>query len=554
MRRGSLLVFASFLLASLGFAQEDELSLTWPKLIESDEGTLIVHQPTIENFANGTVTGRSAVVLEPVEGDDEQVFGAARFSATTTGTAGSESVDVSRITVDQLEFPDSESAAIARRIIESAVSDVSVSVPTAYLERGVQLSGIQQRQQQQAKFNTDAPMVYVESEPTLLVLIDGDPTLTSTSQRGVTRVANTPFDLLRLDSTDKYYLRAGDNWFVADGVLEPWQVESTPPQAVKTVAEQGRRDVELPDAADIPDAPSQIIVSTDPAMLVQVDGEPDLSAIEGTDLLYVRNTASDVLYHIPSQAYYLHDLGRWYRSRDLNDPSGWAAVSLERLPQSLKNIPLDSPLADIRESVPGTPESQQAAIEAQIPQTAQVDRDSASLDVTYQGEPDFQAIEGTDLTYATNTQYPVVYADDSYYSVHDGVWFNSYAPYGPWRVASYVPSSIYGIPSWHPLYPITYVYLTYATPRYAYFSYWPGYTGRYNHFGHVYFGTGWRYSRYYWNHYDPWYWGSHYYGSSYLPGFSFFINITFRDRDHYYDRYRYSRYRYDRHRRYNRRA
>ena len=56
--------------------------------------------------------------------------------------------------------------------------------------------------------------------------------------------------------------------------------------------------------------------------------------------------------------------------------------------------------------MPGTTEAADALADTQIPQTTAVKRDQ-TLEVTYDGEPKFKAIEGTGMAYATNTSFSV---------------------------------------------------------------------------------------------------------------------------------------------------
>lgn len=58
------------------------------------------------------------------------------------------------------------------------------------------------------------------------------------------------------------------------------------------------------DEAEAPAVPT-IIVSTKPAELIQANGEPEYAPIDGTDLLYMSNSESDVLMHIGMQDYFV---------------------------------------------------------------------------------------------------------------------------------------------------------------------------------------------------------------------------------------------------------
>src|SRR5881275_2712007 len=79
------------------------------------------------------------------------------------------------------------------------------------------------------------------------------------------------------------------------------------------------------------------------------------------------------------------------------------------LPADFAKIPADGPKANVRVSIPGTPEAHEAAIANSIPQTATVKISEAKLTVTYDGAPKFVPLPGTKgLTYAANCALPVI--------------------------------------------------------------------------------------------------------------------------------------------------
>ena len=143
----------------------------------------------------------------------------------------------------------------------------------------------------------------------------------------------------------------------------------------------------------------------------------------------------------------------------------------------------------------GTPESQEAVIANDIPQTAEVERAEAQLTVTYDGEPRWAQIEETLLAYAINSATPVIRVDPmNYYAVDNGIWFAAPSPFGPWLVASYMPEAIYTISPSSPVYYVTYVRVYDSTPDVVYEGYTPGYLGSYGSDDDVVvYGTGYDY-------------------------------------------------------------
>ena len=109
--------------------------------------------------------------------------------------------------------------------------------------------------------------------------------------------------------------------------------------------------------------------------------------------------------------------GRWYKAPALKGP--WSYVASDELPKSFKDIPKDSDSADVLAYVAGTLEAREAVLDAQIPQTATVKRGSVDLDVEYDGDPQFQAIDGTSLYRAVNTADQVIKDGETYYLVRD---------------------------------------------------------------------------------------------------------------------------------------
>jgi len=157
--------------------------------------------------------------------------------------------------------------------------------------------------------------------------------------------------------------------------------------------------------------------------------------------------------------------------------------------------------------VPGTQQALEAAISAQIPRMAEVKRDDAKLEVTYDGTPEFKAIEGSEAVYyAVNTSLDVFRVDDRFYCCYDGVWFISNVAEGPWSVCEKVPAEIYTIPSSSPKHRVTYVYVYKSTPTVVYCGYTSGYVGVVVVSGLVIWGTAWRIHRHrsYWRHHYHW--------------------------------------------------
>lgn len=196
--------------------------------------------------------------------------------------------------------------------------------------------------------------------------------------------------------------------------------------------------------------------SDKPTELILFKGNPEYNKIEGANLMWAKNTESWVFQDSSDNQFYFLVSGRWFRAPKLDGPWSYAGNDL---PADLKNIPLDFEAADVLASVPGTDEAEGAVLLAQVPTEAVVKRSEAEqkVKVAYQGDPQFQPIEGTSMSYASNTSSDIIKVENKYYLCQDAVWFVSDSATGPWKVTTNVPDAIYTIPSSSPAYRVTYV-------------------------------------------------------------------------------------------------
>ncbi len=102
-------------------------------------------------------------------------------------------------------------------------------------------------------------------------------------------------------------------------------------------------------------------------------------------------------------------------------------------------------------AVAGTDEARLAALEASMPRKATIARSQGQIvTVLYEGDPEFQPIEGTSIQRAVNSAHEVLLIGNLYYLCANAVWYVAEAPKGPWSVADAVPIDIYSIPPTSP--------------------------------------------------------------------------------------------------------
>jgi hypothetical protein len=323
------------------------------------------------------------------------------------------------------------------------------------------------------------------------------------------RVINTPFTILLDTGSKTYYLNAdAKTWYQATDITGDWIIASSVPKDVATRApeeveteEVEPEEVDAEEKPEEPGPPPKVYVATEPTELISSSGEPEYTPIDGTELMYMSNTDSDVLMNLNGLDKYVLLSGRWYMSDSLDGP--WTWVAGEDLPADFAKIPEDNDMGTVLYAIPGTELAQEAVLDAQIPQTAVVNRKTATLEVEYDGEPKFEPIEGTALTYATNTPTPVIKHASAYFAVDEGVWFVAGKPTGKWQAATEVPNEIYTIPPESPMYFVTFVKVYSYNDDEVNVGYTSGYTGTYVYNTTVVYGTGYYYPGWYGTYYYP---------------------------------------------------
>ena len=491
----------------------------WPRIISSGQTRITVYQPQIDSFDGFSLAGRAAVAVTE-KTDAPPIYGIVQVSAAVHIDKDDRLVTLDRFTVKSAAFPGaSDKGQQWSSLIQSRAARLN-PIALERFEAALAVSEAERRADSIAVKN-DPPVVLVSMVPSMLILVDGDPAYREVTGTSLTRVLNTR-PLLLKDGAGRHYLKIFDGWMEAPVLAGPWAVTTKPPADLDSALKiaVGEKVVDLlvgGDPNDPKTAPSlkqqapQIFVETRPAELLVFEGSPTYTPIEGTRLMYAQNTTGHLFIHADNQLAYILVSGRWFSGpTTLKGP--WTFVPADTLPKHFPQIPDNSPTENVKASIPGTEQAQEAVVANSVPQTAQVKRSEAKFAPAFDGDPKLAPIDETTLQYVVNASAPIVALGSpaEYFGVQNGVWFVSNSLGGPWLVATTVPAEIYSIPASSPLHYVTYVKIYDATPESVIVGYTPGYTGAYVSSGCVVYGTGY--------YYTPWI-GSYWYGPPYTYGF-----------------------------------
>ena len=467
----------------------------WPREMKIANAVITVFQPQLETFDNNKLTCRAAVSIKRKKREKTD-YCAIWMKAVVDTDKATRVVKLRDLSITKIAYPGvsekvkkSLGEIIRKHILKA---DLSISLDRLL----AMLDVVEKQKKTDTKFDDNVPGFLFSKDPAVLVSIDGEPVMRDVGD-GISQIANTRF-LIALDSNNKkYYLQCAGRWFAAEKLSGPWATVSQVPEKIAAL---GNKDDSTEKTADSEDVP-KIFVSMKPAVLIQSNGEPEVAKIPDTNLSYLKNSDSDVFRDDSTMKLYALASGRWFTADKKEGP--WVYIASDKLPKDFSEIPENSPKSGILASVAGTQEAKDAVMESYIPQTATIKRGGVSLDIEYDGEPEFKPIDGTSMEYAVNTQTPVVKLNNKYYACDNGAWYESDSPKGKWDVCVTVPDEIYSIPPSCPIYNATFVKVYDSDDDSVDVGYTSGYDDSYVYGGAIVYGTGYCYRRWWRHHWWP---------------------------------------------------
>jgi hypothetical protein len=428
----------------------------WPREKNSNGMRLLVYQPQVDDWKDfQELSWRMAVSLTPKSG--KEVVGVVEMKGNTDVDNVSKAVTITNPQVTSTYYPsldqpakenlDQSFKSFVPPTISISLYRLIASLPMREPPKGVEL-------------NNEPPKIFVGYRPSVLLSVDGEPTLSEVPQTNLKFVVNTQWPLFFDGANSSYYMPVGQQWMTAKSLDGQWSPTKKLPQDMSKLAQDKEWSTLkkiIPPPAKSDGVTPAVFYSDKPAEVILFDGQPVYAQIPDTQLTYATNTNSVVFVFAPTQQFYYLTAGRWFRTNDLqNGP--WTYATPE-LPPDFAKIPQSNPASAILSSVPGTDEAKDAVLLAQVPtrMTIKPNEAQAKVKVEYAGDPKFEPIKGTSMSYASNTKDKVIKLEGVYYLCLQGIWFMAPTPNGQWTTCMSVPQEIYTIPSSSPVYNVTYV-------------------------------------------------------------------------------------------------
>jgi hypothetical protein len=494
----------------------------WPRGYSGPSGAnIVLYQPQVASWETQKHMVAYAAVSYLPKGEQKPTLGTLKVETDTRVSLEQRLVRFSALKITEANFQ-----SLAKEQTQEIIAEVEKTIPAEdrfiALDRVLAYVDKSQIVPHNAEgIKADPPRIFFSKRAAVLVNVDGDPIWSPIKENDLKFAVNSNWDLFSYGPTKTYYLRNDTTWLKTSNLTGgQWMPAGKLPESFKKLpSDNNWKDVKanLP-GKDANPAPT-VFLSTQPAELIMLQGEPHYTKVEGTGLLWVSNTESDVFRLGKNGLVYYLVTGRWFSAPDFNGPWTFATTSL---PEDFKKISLEHPRSRVLASVPGSEQAAEAVLLAQVPQTARVNKKELKApEVAYQGSPEFKPIEGTSLQRAVNTDKDIIKVGDLYYMCFEGVWFMGKSATGPWEVTSSIPKQIYEIPASSPAYNVTYVTVEDDDNDWVTFAAVAGYTGMMIAWGCSVWGTGWYYPSYVgWGGFYPAYypaWRTYGYGSWYNP-------------------------------------
>ncbi len=432
--------------------------IVWPMTIAPAGGTIVLYEPQVRTWPQyREMTGIAAVAVTMTAGA-APAYGTLTFTSLASADVPAGVVSLVNPTIQATTWPTasaSDGAALDAFVRANLHVEGKPLLPLAMV-----LASLPKAQRPKPPVRTNPPVIYMSQHPAVLVQFQGHPAFAPIPGTALTYATNTDWDVVHDPATSLYYLREKDGWYSAPSGAGPFTPTVAPASFAKIPATGAWKNlhaaIKLPKPSGT--VVTRVFVSTVPSALILIAGQPQFTDIAGTQLRFVKNTATNLFFDRDTTLWYVLLGGSWFSAANLNGPWTFASANL---PADFKKIPEDGPRGSVLASVPGTSQALYAAAEAQVPHVTTADPATASLNVEYTGgAPSFAPVAGTALKYAVNTRTPVIEVDAAqYYALAEGVWFTASTASGPWAPATYVPAVIYTIPASSPLHQVTYVHV-----------------------------------------------------------------------------------------------
>ena len=185
----------------------------------------------------------------------------------------------------------------------------------------------------------------------------------------------------------------------------------------------------MPPSFPVKNEPPRIIVSNSPAILVPIDGAPNVQVVGDSGVSRVINTHALMLQGGLGDDFYLHVYDGWMTAKTVEGP--WTQA--RRTPFGFDDVAKKLAASGTVDMLDGGPNANpKPSLSNGVP-TIYTSQVPAEL-IVFTGQPNLEPINGTQLLQAINTHSDVFVdtTNNNYYVLLSGRWFSASSMNGPW--------------------------------------------------------------------------------------------------------------------------
>jgi len=233
----------------------------YPKIRTTAAGTVVIHTPQITKWTKfRELEGWLALEVSRA-GAEQPLVGSVGFSALSDVDLQHRTVDLTEIRVTQVVFPEATDPQRLDDLVRSMVTSEARTVPLDVILHGLPKELMSDTR---VKLRLEPPAIHMVTDPTVLLLLDGEPILEDIEGTSLAQVANTSAHLFFDHDGKRWYALNEQIWQTSDRLDGAWHLTTSLPDGFERLPEssdwQAVREQVPPRTPE--EAPPQVIVST----------------------------------------------------------------------------------------------------------------------------------------------------------------------------------------------------------------------------------------------------------------------------------------------------
>lgn len=262
----------------------EPISRAWPMRVLVGSYSLQLHRPEFERWEGMRVEGRMQVVVDKAE-PEHDAYGSVKFSARALQKTDGRTMVIDEFVLQTGDFPTlTDQAGAFTSAVRNTLALRAFLIDT---ERMTEDLSIHRMREGAPRVSIARARISVldRDHPALLIFIDGEAMLRQVPDTGFMRVINSRALFVLATATGRYYLWAQGKWWEAGSPNATWRTVLTVPAGLNVQLDQMETHGLVDSFDDDPrkaGTTPEIIVSTTARELLQSDGSPQYSPIEGT--------------------------------------------------------------------------------------------------------------------------------------------------------------------------------------------------------------------------------------------------------------------------------